>query len=110
MQNIVYSIYYQVAIIVPFRNRELQLPIFLRNIIPFLQSQSLEFGIFVTEQVSIGSIQTNVFNLYFILLSKRQIMTPIGILHAFQYLSVKVPTHSDIFVSVKPGQSQILIP
>ena len=46
---------YQVAIIVPFRHREAQLPIFLKNLILFLRNQSLEFGIFVSEQVREGA-------------------------------------------------------
>ena len=41
----------QVAIVIPFRDRHHHLPILLKHLIPFLQSQYLEFGIFVTEQV-----------------------------------------------------------
>ena len=43
----------QVAIIIPFRDRLYQLPILLKHLIPFLQRQQLEFGIFVAEQVCI---------------------------------------------------------
>ena len=41
----------RVAVIVPYRNRETQLQIFLQNMHPFLQSQQLDYGIFVIEQV-----------------------------------------------------------
>ncbi|XP_022093697.1 beta-1,4-galactosyltransferase 6-like isoform X2 [Acanthaster planci] len=43
---------WKVAIIVPFRDRFYQLPIFLRNIVPFLKRQKLEFGIYVIEQAN----------------------------------------------------------
>ncbi|XP_033102429.1 beta-1,4-galactosyltransferase 6-like [Anneissia japonica] len=41
---------WKVALIIPFRDRYTHLPIFLRYIIPMLQRQKLEFGIFVIEQ------------------------------------------------------------
>lgn len=40
----------RVAIIVPYRNREIELAIFLKNIHPFLMKQQIEYGIFVVEQ------------------------------------------------------------
>ncbi|XP_038064349.1 beta-1,4-galactosyltransferase 6-like isoform X2 [Patiria miniata] len=43
---------WKVAVIVPFRDRYFQLPIFLRNIVPFLKRQKLEFGIYVIEQAN----------------------------------------------------------
>ncbi|XP_071797752.1 beta-1,4-galactosyltransferase 5-like isoform X1 [Asterias amurensis] len=43
---------WKVALIVPFRDRWFQLPIFLRNIVPFLKRQNLEFGIYVIEQAN----------------------------------------------------------
>ncbi|XP_071807231.1 LOW QUALITY PROTEIN: beta-1,4-galactosyltransferase 6-like [Asterias amurensis] len=41
---------WKVAVIVPFRDRFTQLPIFLRHLVPFLKAQLLEFGIYVIEQ------------------------------------------------------------
>ncbi|KAK2149901.1 hypothetical protein LSH36_432g01021, partial [Paralvinella palmiformis] len=40
----------RVAIVIPFKNRELHLRRFLYNMHPFLQAQQLEYGIFVIEQ------------------------------------------------------------
>ncbi|XP_045196282.2 uncharacterized protein LOC123551417 [Mercenaria mercenaria] len=40
---------HRVAIVVPYRDREIHLKIFLKNIHPFLQSQQLDYGIFVVE-------------------------------------------------------------
>ena len=44
---------YQVAIIVPYRDRFEHLNIFLRNIHPFLQKQQLDYTIFIVEQAGI---------------------------------------------------------
>jgi hypothetical protein len=41
----------KVAIIVPYRDRESQLKIFLNNVIPRIYRQQLEFGIYIVEQV-----------------------------------------------------------
>ncbi|TUA03495.1 Beta-1,4-galactosyltransferase 5 [Bagarius yarrelli] len=41
---------WKVAILVPFRNRHEHLPILLRHLIPALQAQRLQFGIYVIEQ------------------------------------------------------------
>ncbi|GAB0091066.1 beta-1,4-N-acetylgalactosaminyltransferase bre-4 [Sergentomyia squamirostris] len=46
-----------VAIVVPFRDREPHLPIFLKNLHPFLQRQQVAYGIFVVEQT-----EGNLFN------------------------------------------------
>lgn len=43
----------RVAIVIPFRDRDIHLKIFMRNIHPFLQSQQLDYGIFVIEMVSL---------------------------------------------------------
>jgi len=43
----------KVAIIVPYRDRSQQLPIFLRHIHPFLQRQQLAYTIFIIEQTRI---------------------------------------------------------
>ena len=41
----------KVAIIVPYRDREKQLKIFMNNVIPRIYRQQLEFGIYIIEQV-----------------------------------------------------------
>jgi hypothetical protein len=43
--------HHKVAIVIPYRNREKHLRIFLNNMHPFLQKQQLEYGIYVVEQV-----------------------------------------------------------
>ncbi|XP_035794128.1 beta-1,4-N-acetylgalactosaminyltransferase bre-4-like, partial [Anopheles albimanus] len=40
----------RVAIIVPYRDREQQLPVFLKNLHPFLMKQQLEYGMYIVEQ------------------------------------------------------------
>lgn len=45
---------HRVAILIPYRNRESQLPIFMANIHPFLIHQNIEYRIFVIEQISEG--------------------------------------------------------
>lgn len=40
----------RVAIIIPYRNREYHLYIFLKNMHPMLQRQQIDYGIFVIEQ------------------------------------------------------------
>lgn len=42
----------KVAIIVPFRDRYAHLPIFLKNIHPFLMRQQIEYKIFIVEQTN----------------------------------------------------------
>ena len=41
----------RVAIVIPYRNREIHLKIFLNNIHTFLQRQQLDYSIFVVEMV-----------------------------------------------------------
>lgn len=41
---------HKVALVVPFRNRESQLPLFLQHMHPFLQRQELAYTIFIVEQ------------------------------------------------------------
>ncbi len=48
---------YKVAIIVPYRNRETNLRIFLKHMHPFLIKQQLDYGIFLVEPVD--TIQFN---------------------------------------------------
>ena len=43
---------YHVAIIIPFRDRETHLMIFLKHMHPILQRQQINYGIYVIEQVS----------------------------------------------------------
>lgn len=43
---------HRVAIIIPFRDREIHLKIFLKNIHPFLRRQQIDYGIFVVEMAS----------------------------------------------------------
>ena len=43
---------FKIAIIVPFRDREAHLRIFLSNLIPFLQLQQNSFQVFIIDQVS----------------------------------------------------------
>jgi hypothetical protein len=43
---------HRVAIIVPYRDRETQLRVFLHNLHAFLQKQQLDYAIFIVEQVS----------------------------------------------------------
>ncbi|VDK49827.1 unnamed protein product [Cylicostephanus goldi] len=40
------------AVIIPYRNRPMHLPILLNNFHPFLTDQELDYSIFVVEQVS----------------------------------------------------------
>lgn len=54
---------YQVAIIVPYRNRFEHLNIFLRNIHPFLQKQQLDYTIFVVEQAGTFDVDLNCYDL-----------------------------------------------
>jgi hypothetical protein len=42
---------HKVAIVIPYRNREKHLKIFLNNMHPFLQKQQLEYGIYIVDQV-----------------------------------------------------------
>uniref|UniRef100_A0A1B6HUM2 Beta-1,4-N-acetylgalactosaminyltransferase n=1 Tax=Homalodisca liturata TaxID=320908 RepID=A0A1B6HUM2_9HEMI len=44
----------RVAIIIPYRNREVHLYILLRNLHPMLQRQQIDYGIFVIEQAGDG--------------------------------------------------------
>ena len=43
---------YNVAIVVPYRDREAHLKAFLANLHPFLQRQQLAYTIFIIEQTS----------------------------------------------------------
>jgi hypothetical protein len=42
---------YRIAIIIPYRNRDMQLRIFLNFMHPFLQKQQLDYQIFLIEPV-----------------------------------------------------------
>lgn len=44
----------RVAIVIPYRDRPNHLPVFLKNIHPFLQKQQIEYGIFIVEQIADG--------------------------------------------------------
>lgn len=41
-----------VAIIVPYRDREQHLPVFLKNLHPFLMKQQVEYGVYIVEQAA----------------------------------------------------------
>ena len=49
----------RVAIIVPFRDREAHLKVFLAHMHPILQRQLIEYQIFVIEQVTIKILNTD---------------------------------------------------
>lgn len=42
----------RVAIIVPYRDREQHLPVFLKNLHPFLMKQQIEYGVYIVEQAA----------------------------------------------------------
>uniref|UniRef100_A0A1Q3F3B5 Beta-1,4-N-acetylgalactosaminyltransferase n=1 Tax=Culex tarsalis TaxID=7177 RepID=A0A1Q3F3B5_CULTA len=42
----------RVAIIVPYRDREQHLPVFLKNLHPFLMKQQIEYGVYIVEQAT----------------------------------------------------------
>lgn len=44
----------RVAIVIPYRDRANHLPVFLKNIHPFLMKQQIEYGIFIVEQITDG--------------------------------------------------------
>lgn len=44
----------RVAIVIPYRDRENHLTIFLKNLHPLLMKQQIEYGIFVIEQITDG--------------------------------------------------------
>ena len=43
---------HRVAVVIPYRDREAHLRLFLQHMHPFLQKQQLDYGIYVVEQVS----------------------------------------------------------
>jgi beta-1,4-galactosyltransferase 1 len=45
---------WKIAIIIPFRDRDSHLRIFLSNMLPFLQQQHIAYSVYVIEQVSLG--------------------------------------------------------
>ncbi|XP_013789360.1 beta-1,4-N-acetylgalactosaminyltransferase bre-4-like [Limulus polyphemus] len=58
---------HHVALIVPYRDRKLQLDVFLKHIHPFLQKQLLNYGIYVVEQSSIHKFnRAKLFNIGFV--------------------------------------------
>lgn len=42
----------RVAVVVPYRDREQHLPVFLKNLHPFLMKQQIEYGVFIVEQAA----------------------------------------------------------
>ena len=54
---------YRVAIIIPYRDRDMQLRIFLNFMHPFLQKQQLDYQIFLIEPVSHSKIELNSSNI-----------------------------------------------
>ncbi|XP_022094521.1 uncharacterized protein LOC110981330 isoform X2 [Acanthaster planci] len=63
---------WKVAIVVPYRNRTIQLSLFLRYMIPFLQKQRLEFAIYIVNQAN-----NNAFN--------RGMLLNVGYLEALKF-------------------------
>ena len=53
----------KVAIIIPYRNRESQLKIFLNYIHPILQRQQLEYQIYIVNQVRMDCLWPRLANL-----------------------------------------------
>lgn len=51
--------HHRVAIIVPFRDRDIHLKIFLNNIHPLLQRQQLDYGIYIVDLVSERTFDLN---------------------------------------------------
>ena len=49
---------HRIAIIIPFRNREEHLLLFLQHMHPFLQRQQIEYGIFVVEQSGFSNMHS----------------------------------------------------
>lgn len=54
----------KVALIIPYRDRQVHLKIFLNNIHPFLQRQQLDYGIYVVEMVN-NSVY-NIWNFFYL--------------------------------------------
>ncbi|XP_076310679.1 beta-1,4-N-acetylgalactosaminyltransferase bre-4-like [Tachypleus tridentatus] len=58
---------HHVALIVPYRDRKLQLNIFLKHIHPFLQNQLLNYGVYVVEQSTMHKFnRAKLFNIGFV--------------------------------------------
>ena len=55
----------QLAVIIPFRNRENQLKILLRHLHPFLQRQKRSYRIFVVEQVHFQNLFIRITKTFF---------------------------------------------
>ena len=49
--------HHKVAIIIPYRDRQEHLHVFLQHMHPFLQRQQLDYGIFVVEQSGANKLQ-----------------------------------------------------
>ena len=63
----------KVAIIIPYRDREEHLKLFLANLIPFLRTQKRSFTIFVVEQVCTKSVLQ-----YFFTIGRHPIFKSVG--------------------------------
>ncbi|RWS04087.1 beta-1:4-N-acetylgalactosaminyltransferase bre-4-like isoform X1 [Dinothrombium tinctorium] len=62
----------KVAVIIPYRNRERHLRIFLHNIHPFLMRQQLDYGIYVVEQIGDSKFnRAKLFNIGFVEILKQ---------------------------------------
>ena len=55
-----------VAVVIPFRDREPHLVIFLNHLIPMLIRQQIEFTIYVVDQVSVSFVGWIAFNVWFV--------------------------------------------
>jgi hypothetical protein len=52
--------YQKIAIIVPYRDREKQLKVFINNVLPRIYRQNQEFGVYLVEQVLYKYIERSI--------------------------------------------------
>lgn len=86
---------YNIAILVPYRDRELHLRAFLRHMHPFLQKQYLSYTIFVVEQVMAAPWNMSILTSIYIRVpaTNRQIQMQINV---YNHLNREVITLSPV--------------